>query len=85
MSARYLSSAVRSLIKNSCAKIENMFSTGQYVFAVLFAVAFLIIIILSYKKDKKLHLKNYKGVKWVGIVFLAFILFLFVVKFYLNK
>ncbi|WP_273566219.1 hypothetical protein [Maribacter halichondriae] len=61
-----------------------MFSTGQLIFAALFVVAFTIFIILSYKKDKKLHEKNYRGVKWVGIVFIIFILILFMIK-YLFK
>lgn len=57
-----------------------MFSTGQITFAILFAIAFVIIIVLSYKKEKQQHLKNFKGVKWVAIVFLAFILILFLIK-----
>lgn len=57
-----------------------MFSTGQLIFAGLFFIAFVIIIIISYQKDKKLHLKNYKGVKWVGLFFLMFILILFLIK-----
>lgn len=57
-----------------------MFSTGQLIFAGLFAVAFIAIIILSYKKDKKLHSKNYKGTKWVLITFITFIIILFIIK-----
>lgn len=62
-----------------------MFSTGQIVFAVLFAVTFFIIIILMYKKDLKLHQKNYKGVKWVGIFFIIFIIILFCIKYLLKN
>lgn len=62
-----------------------MFSTGQIIFAVLFAVSFIVIIILSYKKDKKLHSKNYKGVKWVGLLFMLFIAILFSLKYFLKK
>ena len=57
-----------------------MFSTGQLIFAGLFFITFVIIIIISYQKDKKLHLKNYQGVKWVGFFFLIFILILFLIK-----
>jgi cytochrome bd-type quinol oxidase subunit 1 len=57
-----------------------MFSTGQLIFAGLFLVTFVVIIFISYQKDKKLHLKNYKGVKWVGLFFLIFILILFLIK-----
>ncbi len=62
-----------------------MFSTGQLIFAALFVVIFAAVIIFSYKKDKKLHAKNYKGVKWVGIVFIIFIIILFVIKQLLNN
>ena len=57
-----------------------MFSIGQLIFAVLFAIAFVSVIIFTYKKDKKLHLKNYKGVKWVVITFISFIIILFIIK-----
>lgn len=62
-----------------------MFSTGQLIFAGLFFIAFVIVIIIAYKKDKKLHLKNYKGVKWVGLFFLLFILILFLIKITLRN
>lgn len=62
-----------------------MFSNGQLIFGGLFAVAFLIIIIISYKKDLKLHQKNYKGVKWVGIFFAIFLISLFIIKFFLKN
>ncbi|TDQ29181.1 hypothetical protein [Zeaxanthinibacter enoshimensis] len=57
-----------------------MFSTGQWIFAAVFVVVFTIFIILSYKKDRNLHRKNYKGVIWVGIVFITFIILLFIIK-----
>jgi len=61
-----------------------MFSTGQLVFAALFAVSFIAIIVFSYIKDKKLHAKNYKGVKWVAITFAIFLVILFCIKFMLK-
>lgn len=61
-----------------------MFSTGQITFAILFAIGFIVLIVLSYKKDSDLHLKNYKGVKWVAIAFLIFIMSLFLIKFGLK-
>lgn len=61
-----------------------MFSTGQIIFAILFAVVFAVIIILSYKKDLKLHQKNYKGVKWIGVFFAIFLTILFCIKFLLK-
>lgn len=62
-----------------------MFSTGQLIFAAVFALGFGIIIVLSYKKDKKLHVKNYKGVKWVGIFFFIFLIILFFIKYLLKN
>lgn len=57
-----------------------MFSTGQIIFAILFALSFIVFISISYNKDKALHEKNYKGVKWVAVVFILFIVFLFIIK-----
>jgi len=62
-----------------------MFSTGQLTFAAFFAVSFIMIIILSYRKDLKLHRKNYKGVKWIGAFFMIFIFTLFMIRFLLEK
>nr|WP_233268610.1 hypothetical protein [Cellulophaga sp. L1A9] len=62
-----------------------MFSTGQLIFAGIFFVSFVIITFFAYKRDKKLHLKNYKGVKWIGLTFLIFILLLFVIKYSLKN
>ncbi|MDC6390369.1 hypothetical protein PP182_16885 [Maribacter sp. PR1] len=62
-----------------------MFSTGQIVFATLFAITFSIIIVLMYKKDLRLHQKNYKGVKWVGIFFIIFLIILFCIKYLLKN
>ena len=73
------------VFKLALRKNRNMFSTGQLFFAALFAVGFIIVIIFSYKKDKKLHLQNYKGVKWVAITFAIFLLFLFVIKYLLKN
>ena len=61
-----------------------MFSTGQLVFTAFFVVVFSIIIFIAYKKDASLHKKNYKGVKWVGIVFVVFLIILFVLKYLLK-
>lgn len=62
-----------------------MFSNGQIVFAILFIVIFGIIVSYTYKRDKKLHLKNYQGVKWVGISFLIFLIILFCIKYLLKN
>jgi len=62
-----------------------MFSTGQVIFAIVFILLFTLILIFSYRKDKDLHAKNYRGVKWVGIVFVIFIIFLFAIKYILKN
>ena len=62
-----------------------MFSTGQLIFAVIFILVFIGFLILSYRKDKKTHNKNYKGVKWVMISFVIFIIFLFLIKYFLKN
>tara|TARA_R110000868_G_scaffold47850_1_gene156352 strand:- start:627 stop:815 length:189 start_codon:yes stop_codon:yes gene_type:complete len=61
-----------------------MFSTGQIIFAIGFAVVFAIVIIISYKKDFKLHQKNFKGVKWIGLFFVLFLVSLLCIKFLLK-
>jgi len=47
-----------------------MFTSGQLIFAALFVIAFLFTMVLVYKKDKKMHGKNYKGVGWVLFSFI---------------
>ncbi len=61
-----------------------MFSTGQLVFAGCFVVAFIILMIFSYRKDIKLHRKYYKGSIFILIGFIIFILLLFGLKTYLQ-
>lgn len=61
-----------------------MFSTGQLVFTAFFVIVFSFIIYMAYKKDASLHRKNYKGVKWVGIVFVIFLIILFALKYFLK-
>ncbi len=58
-----------------------MFSTGQWIFGILFAIAFIIIIAYTYRKDLNLHRKYYKGSVWILIAFIAFILMIVAIKF----
>ena len=62
-----------------------MFSKGQTLFAILFAISFIAIIIYMYIKDKKIHKEQYKGVKWIILGFLLFILFLFLIKGFIKE
>ena len=61
-----------------------MFSTGQLVFAILFFIAFILVMVYSYRGDKKLHKKQYRGSIWVLFGFIVFILFLLAIKTYLK-
>ncbi len=62
-----------------------MFSQGQLIFAGFFVVAFIILMIFSYRKDIKLHRKYYKGSLFILIGFIIFILLLFALKTYLQR
>jgi len=57
-----------------------MFSTGQLIFALLFVIAFVFLMIFSYRKDKRLHKKHYKGSFWILIGFLVFVALLLFIK-----
>jgi len=57
-----------------------MFTTGQSIFAICFLVVFVLIMIVAYGRDKKLHKKYYKGSFWVLIGFLVFTGLLLLVK-----
>lgn len=61
-----------------------MFSTGQLVFALLFFIAFVGVLIFSYRGDKKLHKKQYKGSIWILVGFVVFIFVLLAIKNYLK-
>jgi len=61
-----------------------MFSQGQITFGILFAIAFIIIIAIAYRKDLKLHKKYYKGSFWVLLAFIAFIGMIAAIKFFLG-
>ena len=62
-----------------------MFSKGQLLFALLFAVSFIAIMVFSYRKDLKLHKQYYKGSIWILFAFLIFIGLLFVIKTLLKE
>ncbi|MDI1318029.1 hypothetical protein [Flavobacterium sp.] len=57
-----------------------MFTTGQWIFAALFFVAFVIATYFAYGKDKALHQKVYKGSYKILLGFILFIVLLFVIK-----
>ena len=57
-----------------------MFTTGRIVFISFFVLMFVAAMIWSYRKDKKLHLKQYKGAKWILVGFILFLLALLGLK-----
>ncbi len=62
-----------------------MFSQGQYIFAALFFVAFVIAMIYAYRKDLALHKRFYKGNYKILIGFGIFIGALFIIKIYFKR
>jgi len=53
-----------------------MFSKGQLIFGLIFAIVFIILMVWSYRKDVKLHRLYYKNVWIVALgIFLAVSLF----------
>ncbi|WP_461532322.1 hypothetical protein [Sinomicrobium sp.] len=57
-----------------------MFTTGQLIFALFFLIAFVSVMFISYKKDKKLHLKQYRGSSKILIAFILFLAILLLLK-----
>lgn len=62
-----------------------IFSQGQIIFALCFIIGFSVLIYFSYKKDKKLHKKNYQGLWNVVIGFIVFFTLLILLKYLLKK
>ncbi|MFC3335848.1 hypothetical protein [Flavobacterium palustre] len=61
-----------------------MFSQGQLLFALCFVIAFVIIMIISYRKDIKTHKIFYKGNYKILIGFFIFIGILFLIKIFFK-
>jgi hypothetical protein len=62
-----------------------MISTGQLIFAIVFVIVFVTILYISYKKDRALHRKHYRGIIWKILVgFLAFMGLMLLAKWYLK-
>ncbi|HIB37714.1 hypothetical protein [Mesonia sp.] len=61
-----------------------MFTEGQWMFAVFFVIAFAIAMVISYRKDIKLHKKYYKGSLLILAGFALFIIILFLIKTFLH-
>ena len=61
-----------------------MFTTGQIYFAIFFIIAFVITMILVYRKDLKILKPFYKGTYYIFIGFIIFIGLLFLIKFLMK-
>lgn len=61
-----------------------MFSQGQWIFAGLFLLSFVIVMIFAYRKDISIHRVFYKGNYKILLGFIFFIALLFVIKIFLK-
>ncbi|MEC8829677.1 MAG: hypothetical protein VXY88_01245 [Bacteroidota bacterium] len=61
-----------------------MFSSGQLIFVIIFALVFVFVLVMTYRKDANLHKNYYKGVFWILIIFVAFISGIAAIKFFLG-
>jgi len=57
-----------------------MFTTGQWLFAIIFLFFFILLMVFSYRKDRKLHKKYFKGNLWILLGFIVFVLLLLALK-----
>jgi len=62
-----------------------MLSKGQLIFAICFLILFILVMAFTYRKDKALHKKHYKGSLRVVGAFILFLLILFFIKYILSK
>ena len=62
-----------------------MFSQGQLLFDLFFVIAFVALMIFSYRKEKKNHKVHYKGSIKILIAFVLTIGILFLIKFFTQK
>lgn len=61
-----------------------MFSKGQIIFGILFAITFIIVLFFAYRKDLEIRKRYYKGTFWVLIAFIAFLLMIVCIKSFLG-
>jgi hypothetical membrane protein len=61
------------------------FKTGQIIFALFFIIAFVVMLIYTYRKDLKLHKKYYKKV-WLVLVIVILVMLAFkYIAYYLHE
>lgn len=62
--------------------LNSFFSTGRIIFIIFFVIAFITLMIYSYKKDKKNHRIHYKGTAkkvaiYGGLIIVVYVFFKF--------
>ena len=62
-----------------------MFSQGQLLFAVIFVIGFVTLMVFSYKKDSKNHNLHYRGSIKIFFAFILVIVVLFLIKFFTQN
>jgi len=62
-----------------------MFSSGQLIFAAFFVVAFTLIIVYSYRKDRKDQEEYFKGSFKIILFMMGLLFSLFLIKVYTQK
>lgn len=63
-----------------------MFTTGRIVFAILFVIAFVSLMIVAYGKDKKNHKAYYKNAAKKVLIYGLMTIFLFVLfRFFTSR
>ena len=61
-----------------------MFSSGQLIFAALFAIVFTIAMVYTYRKDLKLHKVHYKNTYVIVLTVIAIIALFTVITFSMH-
>lgn len=54
-----------------------MFTKGQQLFALIFAIVFIVVVIFAYRKDIHIHRKYYRKI-WMVLLGIAIVIGLFV-------
>ncbi len=62
-----------------------MFTSGQILFGEIFAVCFVILMIILYRKDLKIHKRYYPKVWHVGLTLVLIIILFTILVFTLHK
>jgi len=62
-----------------------MFTTGQLIFAIIFLLSFVLLMIWSYRKDLKSNKYYYKNVWVIGLAVLVVIALFTIITFAVHK